>query len=365
MPSLAMRRMLPALAAALVAAGCASAPPRPSDEFVWPLPPDPPRVKYVRTIRTASDLGGSWWSRLRRSVVGSDRDLSVFNPTAVALSPDEKLLYVACTSTGRVLEMDLVRGAIRLAASVEGRRPKVPLGLATDAQGNLYVADSGDHVVWVYAPGGSFLREVGRAKLSRPVALAIDRKRQLLYVAEGGRTNDDSHLIEVFSLDGRHLRTIGKRGAAAGEFNFPTYLAVSRDGTLFVADTLNFRIQLFDPEGTLVGVFGSQSTQVGGFNKSKGLAFDAAGNLHVADAANSSVQMFNAKQQLLMAYGGFGGRDELMQTPNGIAIDSKNNIYIADLVLDRVNQYVLVDTSNAEGVGPRVPASVPPAAPRK
>ena len=53
-----------------------------------------------------------------------------------------------------------------------------------------------------------------------------------------------------------------------------------------------------------------------------------------------------------------------MQTPNGIAIDSKNNIYVADLVLDRVNQYVLVDTSNAEGVQPAAPGASRPARPR-
>jgi len=360
-----LRRATPLLAAAALAAGCASAPPKPSDSWVWPAPPDPPRVKYVRTIRSPLDLEPrSAWERFKRLFVGPDSSLAVFNPTALALSPDDALLYVACTSTGRVLELNLVEGSVRVVANEEGRAAAQPLGLATDGDGNLYVVDAAQHVVWVYARTGGFLREIGRKVLERPVGLAIDRRRQLLYVSDGGRQDDTHHQVEVFALDGRHLRTMGTRGPGAGQFNFPAYLAVSQDdGTLFVADSLNFRIQMFDPEGTLVGMFGAAGANVGGFNKIKGLAFDSAGLLHVADAGNSFVQIFNRKQQLLMKYGDPGSRDELMASPNGIAIDSKNNIYVADLVNDRVNQYVLVDASNPEGAKPAAPSALPPPPP--
>ena len=69
------------------------------------------------------------------------------------------------------------------------------------------------------------------------------------------------------------------------------------------------------------------------------------------------MQVFNQKQQLLMKYGDPGSRPELMASPNGIAIDAKNNIYIADLLNDRVNQYVLVDTSEHEAAKPAAAAA--------
>jgi sugar lactone lactonase YvrE len=356
-----MRRAV--LATLLAAAGCASAPPKPSDKLVWPIAPDKPRVRYVRTYRTAADLDASGWQRFRRAIVGVDTKNVVINPTALALSPDETRLYVSCSSSGRVLQLDFKEGTMTAAANEDGHRPKHPFGLATDAQGNLYVADEMDKVVWVYLPTGGFLRQIGRGLLDRPTGIAIDRRREILYVSEGGRVDNGRHQIEVFSLAGEHLNTIGKRGTGPGEFNFPSYLAVSEDGTLFVSDTLNFRIQKFDREGNLLGFFGSSGSSVGGFNKIKGLAFDNAGLLHVADSANSFVQIYNSRQQLLLPYGGPGAVDGLMASPTGIAIDSRNTIYVSDLTADRISQYVLVDTSGADGE-PAAAGKTPPAPPK-
>jgi len=302
----------------------------------------------VRTFRSADDLAAGGWERFRRLVLGSEPDATVFNPTNLVLSPDDRTLYVACTSTAKVLAIDLVSGRFSRVATEEGHQFKNPYGLATDADGNLYVSDQVDALVRVFSPRGSFLRDVGKGKFSRPSGMAIDRKRQLLYVADGGRYNDASHKIEVFSLAGQHLRTIGGRGTDPGQFNFPSYLTVSPNGMLYVADTLNFRVQVFDPDGNLVGFFGKQGDSEGGFNRVKGMAFDALGLLHVADSGNSMVQVFNANHLLLLFYGGGSSLPGFMQAPDAIAIDSKNNIFVADFMANSVLQYVLFNTTAAD-----------------
>jgi DNA-binding beta-propeller fold protein YncE len=342
-----LRRTGLAISAALAISACATTkPPAPT---VWPAPPDKPRIQFVRAFRSPADLEPtSTWQRIRRAILGADTSIPIFNPTGVALSPDEKKLYVSLTSTGKVVEIDFEAGSMRYVANVSAKAPRQPLGLATDAQGNLYVADIVGQKVLVYGPSGAWQRTIGEGKLDRPTGLAIDRRRQVLYVTQGGRVDNAIHQIEVYALDGRHVRTIGKRGKQAGEFMYPTFLAIGPDGNLYVSDTLNFRVQVFDPDGNLVGVFGQQSDAVGGFNKAKGIAFDNAGLMHVTDAASSIVQIFNRRQQILLAYGGAGMELGLMATPNGIVIDSKNNIYIADLMGDRVSQYLLLDTSGAE-----------------
>jgi len=337
---------LAGLTAALAtgALGCATTPKQVAREYVWPLPPDPPRVRWVRSISREADFAGGAGRAFYRVLVPEATDDVIANPTGIALSPDEKKLFVACGPRGRVLELDLEKGRLRQVANVEGYRPGFPADVALDAEGRLYVADGGG-AVWSYEKDGAFRSVIGKGKLHRPVALALDRKRQLLYVAEGGEAKGQNHQVEVFSLAGQHLRTIGKRGGGPGEFNFLSRLALSPAGVLFVADTLNWRVQYFDPEGGLMGTFGSQGTAPGQFLKVKGLAFDGFGNLHVVDTEQGLIQMFNPEFRPLMAYGGKASQVQFMQTPGAVVIDSKNNIYVTDYASNRVNQYQLFNTT--------------------
>lgn len=344
-----------------LATGCATA--RKGEPIVWPPPPDKPRVKFVRSISTEKDLDVSAWRTFARAIVPRDADDVLKNPTGLAFSPDETKLYVATGSRGLVFEIDLAENSLRRFPMPEGSAAKVPFGVATDAEGNLYVSDSGDAAVWVYSTRGKLLRRFGKGVLERPTGIALDRRRQIVYVVEGGSPRTQHHAVEVFAEDGRHLRTIGRRGTQPGEFNFPSYAAVGPEGNLYVSDMLNFRIQVFDPDGGLFTVFGVAGVGPGAFGKLKGIAFDRFGNLHVADGDHSLVQMFNPKLQPLMAYGGFGKRVEFMMLPNAIAIDSKNNIFVADFFMNRVNQYALFDTRPEDSFLPPPGAAASPVAP--
>jgi sugar lactone lactonase YvrE len=340
------------LAAALAAAALLTAcggPQKPKERFVWPYPPDKPRIEYVRSFSGTSDFDVSFWRSLWRGIYGG-HDYGVFNPTALALSPDEKRLYVTCSPVGMVTVFDLETGNVGPAAAAEGHRPKVPFGVVLDDQGNLYVGDQGEGLVWVYAPDGRYLRQIGKGAFTRPVGLAFDRRQQLLYGVDGGNGSSDQHRVLVFAPDGRLLRTIGSRGERPGEFNFPTFATVASDGRLYVSDSGNFRVQVFDSEGKLLTLFGTIGQEgIGQFAKSKGIAFDAFGNVYVVDGQTSIVEMFNPNHQPLMFFGGPGQHNPaLMMLPNGIAIDSKNNIFVADYWFNQVKQYRLINTTGAD-----------------
>ncbi|WP_242343969.1 NHL repeat-containing protein [Anaeromyxobacter terrae] len=335
-----------ALAAAHHAAATGSAgAQRNADTRVWPPPPDKARIEYVETISGTEGFSRSFWSKARRALFGRGDEISLKNPMALALSPDDRRLYVSCPMAGSVVELDLVERSVRGVASADGHRPAQPFGLAVDAAGDLFVADAAQRTVLVYAAGGAFLREIGRGLLERPTGLAIDRTRGLLYVVEGGSRESERHLVEVFALDGRHLRTIGGPGSAPGRFLFPSHAAVDAGGNLYVSDTLNSRVQVFDPAGELVTAFGTLGSAPGSFGKVKGIAFDAFGNLHAADGQNATVQIFNAQHRVLLEYGGRGGRVEFMELPTGVAVSSGNDIFVADYTGNRVNHYRLVNTA--------------------
>jgi len=351
--------VLASLLALAAATGCA--PRMKTEKVVWPFPPDVARIKYVRSLSTSSDFESGlrhFWNSL-----AGKSPLVLLNPTAVALSPDERRLYVTNSPVGLVTVFDFAKGTLARAANVNGFKPKRPFGIALDGDENLYVGDQAENLVWVYSAKGDFVRQIGKGMFERPVGVAFDRRRQMLYVVDGGTGTSMRHRVEVFAPDGRHLRTIGSRGDGPGQFNFPSYAAVAPDGKLYVADTSNFRIEIFDADGGFVTMFGAVGEGPALFGKVKGMAFDTFGNLYVVDGQVGIVQMFSPSLQPLMAFGGNSGRREYMNLPTDVVIDSKNNIYVADYAFSHVNQYALINTSasDSEAAGAAPGAAAAPA----
>jgi sugar lactone lactonase YvrE len=360
-----VRRLAAVVLLALAGAGCAGAKKKP--DLVWPPPPDTPRIKFIRGFTRGEDLAAGALTTAMRVLAPPPSDAAIAQPTGLALSPDDRVLYVSCAAVGRVLRVELEAGKMELFAAGEKDRPQKPFSVATDAAGNVYVSDQGQNEILAFRPDGKLLRRFGADKLDKPAGIAIDRRRPLLYVVAGAAGTSNRHRVEVFSLTGEHLRTIGGRGPAPGEFNFPTNLGVGNDGNLYVVDMLNFRVQIFDPEGQLVSMFGSIGAgQPGTFIKAKAVAFDAFGNIYVVDSEGGYVQMFNPKYQSLMAFGGRFQAPGFMLVPNAIAITAKNAIFVADYAAGIVNEYQLINTTAEDSFLPppeKKPASTPSAAP--
>jgi DNA-binding beta-propeller fold protein YncE len=362
-PSLPPRLIATALLAASALAGCATTQPKAPD-VQWPFPPEKPRIRFVRAFSREDDLRAGGLQTAMRLFVPNSPEAAVQQPTGLALSPDGAYLYVSCASIPRVLRVDLLQGKVETVAKEEGKRPGSPFGVAVDGEGSYYLTDMVNHSVWVYAADGRFLRKF--AVGDKPTGIAVDPRRQLVYVVVGVTQRTD-HRIEVYSTQGEKLRTLGTRGAGPGQFNFPTNLAVGPDGNLYVVDMLNFRIQVFDPDGQLVSMFGMPGAgEPGTFDKAKGIALDAFGNVYVTDSQQGTVQLFNPRFHPLMAFAGRANAPGYMLLPTAIAIDAKNTIYVADYAAGAVNEYQLVNTvagdsflSPAEASGRSSPAATP------
>lgn len=110
----------------------------------------------------------------------------------------------------------------------------------------IYVTMSKAGWVGCYGKDGKLLFKFGAGKVVEPdyVSVGPDRK---VYV-----TDQRGNKIEVFELDGKHLRTIGSAGAGPGQFDQPEDLAFDKDGNLWVADGDNHRIQVLTPEGKFI-----------------------------------------------------------------------------------------------------------------
>ncbi|MEP7199784.1 MAG: flippase activity-associated protein Agl23 [Chloroflexota bacterium] len=186
------------------------------------------------------------------------------------------------------------------------------------------------------------LRGNGDGQLLAPKGLAVSNDGSV-YVADSG-----NHRIQKFDANGKQTLTFGTQGSNDGQFQEPWAVAVAPNGTIYVADTWNHRIQKFDATGKLLGQWG-QFGDVGGqpspdkpllFYGPRAVALDAQGNVWVVDTGNKRVVKFDANGQPLGAYGGLGTAVGQFAEPIGIAFSQQTgDIYIADTWNHRVQRF--------------------------
>jgi DNA-binding beta-propeller fold protein YncE len=343
-----MKRLLAALLA--LAAGCAHAPRK---EVFWPPPPDKARIRFVTAFAQTEDLGGgSRWDDVRRQLLGASQDPALSSPSGVAVSDDGQRVYVADYGSGLLFRADLAARSMSPLGADELRGR--PFAVALDESENVYVTESlGAPAVAVLSRDGVLLKRFGSGEaLERPTGIAIDRNRHLVYVVDSGSQVSSNHRVLVYDTSGKYLRRLGPaglppRGDGDGQFNFPDHIAVRSDGQVYVADAMNFRIQVFDPAGRFVRKFGQSGDGVGTFARIKGLAFDSFDNLYEGEGERGVVQIFNSKDEPLLFFGGFAPNLlEYFDVPGGIAIHAPTNrIFVCNQHGARINVYELINTS--------------------
>lgn len=298
-------------------------------EYVWPLPPDAPRVRYVKSIWGEKDLARK--SDALDILAGEGISNDLVKPFGVATDATGKIFV---TDTARRVVFVFDEKAAKTSFLGMKEKPfKMPVCVAVDAAGRIYVADTGYNTVIVLSADDRLIAQYGKDILNGPSGVAVDNDRRRVYVV-----STKSHRIEVFSLDdNRHLFGFGSRGAGQGQFNYPSGIAVGPDGRLFVADSMNFRVQIFSSEGVYEKQVGGMGDAAGHFTRPKGIAVDAEGNIYVTDAAFNNFQMFDSAGRLLLFIGSGGvSMPGEFSLPAGIHVDSKGRIFVADQLNRRV-----------------------------
>ncbi len=195
-----------------------------------------------------------------------------------------------------------------------------PKQMAVAPDGDVYVADSGNDRVSVFAGDGTFLRTFGGGLLSEPKDVALDAEGRA-FVAD---TGDDR--VVVFSSGGNSLFDFGE-----GELGEPSGVAV--DGsTVYVADTGNERVAVFTATGTPL----TPIDPVPPFPPRDVIVGDD-GNLYVADFVNERVDVFT-KEGVgpIRTIGGTGSGQGELSGPVAVAADGLGGIYVADEPAERV-----------------------------
>ncbi len=307
-----------------------------SAALVWPQPPEAARIRYVGAVR-ASHAGGKEGvgNRVARWVTGKRR-VRMRKPMAVAKN-EAGLMAVCDPGVPTVHFFDLVEERDWTLKPKLAAKLRMPVGVAVDKEGTVFVADSALGRVFVFDGSRKMTGEMGEGKLSRPTGLALSPSEETLYVV-------DTIGSEVFGFDreGNMVLRFGKRGGAPGEFNYPTDIAVAPNGDLCVSDSLNFRVQVFSPSGEAKQCFGRAGNGAGDFARPKGIGVDTEGRIYVVDAAFENVQIFSPEGELLLAFGGQGTGPGQFSLPAGLFMDANDRIWIADSFNRRIQVFQLI-----------------------
>ena len=105
---------------------------------------------------------------------------------------------------------------------------------------------------------------------------------------------------------------------------------MENENNLYVADTLNHRIQVFNREGGFLSKWGRQGRNEGEFDMPWGIEVDGQGNVYVADWRNHRIQKFSPDGQFLMCVGSPGSGEGELDHPSSVAVDKEGIIYVAD-----------------------------------
>ncbi len=245
-----------------------------------------------------------------------------------------------------------------------------PCGLALDSAGNLYIADAASNVIRKLSTSGTITTVAGNqtagyagdggaatsASLYEPLGVAVDAAGNI-YIADSFNSRIRmvaNGTISTLAGNGFTGRSGDGGAATSASLNRPQGVTVDTAGNLYIADTDNHVVRKVAVDGTISTVAGNgtwgysgdggPATQAALFYP-KSVAVDAAGNLYIVDTFNSRIRVVAADGAITTVAGngvpgdwGDGGpaSSARLKFPSGVALDAAGNLYIADTQSNRI-----------------------------
>jgi len=261
----------------------------------------------------------------------------------------------------------------------------LPMAIAADAAGNVYIADYQNNKIRKVNTSGIITTIAGTgfgglygdgdggaataAKLNTPRGIAVDAAGNV-YIAE-----ELNHAVRKISTSGI-ITTIAGTGtygysgdggpATAAKIDHPWGLAVDAAGNVYVSDNFSYSIRKISTSGIIttvagIGAYSSAGNNgpatAAGLGGVAGVAVDAAGNIYMTDEVTSRIRMVNTAGIITnvaggngLGYSGDGGPATAakLYSPLGVAIDAAGDLYIADTENDRIRKVTGIPTAVAQ-----------------
>jgi hypothetical protein len=242
-------------------------------------------------------------------------------PHDAAFSPDGKLIYLTDMRNSRIQVLEAM--TLKPVGSFGAGELSYPHDAEFDASGRLLVADTGNDRIAIYEVKGAQAKLAGELKgLAGPEGVAVTPDGRVLV------TNTRNATLSVFR-DGKLERTAGGPGTKYGELRNPHDVEAASDGSVYIVDSANNRVQVFDAGLRHRASFGTEF----GLNGPKYLSFDGD-RIWLADEYNHRILLLDRAHKLIGVLGS-GKR--------GRAADA---FYQPEAVLARAPHVWVIDTYN-------------------
>jgi len=260
-------------------------------------------------------------------------------PRAIDIAGDGTLFVV--DKTGRIQRLNTdgeFLNCITMPLVEKGQ----PTGLSIAPDGNLYVADTHYHRIVVFSPDGKIIDEFGKfgqedGCFIYPTDVAFSADGRIFVSEYGG--NDR---VSVFTGRGDFLYCFGTPGNGAGQLARPAALCVDpARKCLYVADACNHRIAIYDLDGNLIEYIGSAGLAPGQLRYPYDLALLPDGTLVVCEYGNNRLQLFGPDRKSLAVYGRAGRQSGQLAYPWGVAVDARFRAFIVDAGNNRIQVWQL------------------------
>ena len=256
---------------------------------------------------------------------------------------------VTTDSSGRVIVVDPGASAVHVLGGAHPfriltgpkRRVQQPSGVATDAEDNIYVADSEQGAIAVFDPSGRFLRYIGKLDANEslfhcPTGIAIDRHTGTLYVLDSER-----HALFMLDANGNVIRRVGRyaNNDRVVEFEYPTEI-VANENELAIMDAAGSRVWITDLQGNPLHHFSFAVHEKPEKSDRVGLAMDSGGVIYVRGPGHD-LRVYSRDGQLLSAFGHFGSGNGEFGVASGLWIDGQDRLFVADDYNLKVQEFQL------------------------
>jgi sugar lactone lactonase YvrE len=296
-------------------------------------------LAYIVVTRPAvsADTTGQQDRRFLFSIYGFEGDL-LRRPTGVGIDANGSIM-VADTGKRRIVVFDGNGNFVTTYGDPGKGETQLwqPIDVAAAPDGRSYVVDKGEKKIVLFDANRRAIKAV-KFKEEAPTSVTVAND-QLFVTTESG--------VVIGGLDGTFVTGYIKRGKNPGEFDRPAGVAVGADGTLYVCDSLNYRIQALDTDGKVKWVYGKplpadQAVNYNGpdrkFGLPSSLALDGVGNLYVVDGLSSEIIVLDSAGKFIEKFGDVGHADGTFYYPDGIDY-ANGRIVVADKFNDRIEVF--------------------------